>query len=269
MYLRIWPLVGLKSLHGNGGAWRLFVLAKNMAGQLDHVSRDELKAQALELGVSEKNFIRWLTDARNLSLVTDVQRMSSEWVLILPSSAKAATLLNCDKLGKPVSIKAELLFKKGWRAYVFASWQSSITQNGQKLVSQKKQAEITGIQPQTQRQFNKQAGVKSQRNYAISNEHGSRFSAVLEHGNRAALFTYWNDETHQKYLGWRLPDSRTYGSDSSYQTPKTMSLFNRTPEQFSATKKALRKNDTEIKEVYLYYQQSKKGNSLWTHLPLK
>jgi len=96
---------------------------------------------------------------------------------------------------------------------------------------------------------------------------------VLEFGNRACLFQYWDNKTHQKKLGWRIPDSRVfpmYGTDLSKSTPRKMSLFNRTAEQFSATMKKLRSlksDDKEIKlrEVYQLEGVSSKGNNLWNH----
>ncbi len=46
--IKIHPLVGLKSFRipEAGGAWRLFVLAKNISSELDHISRDELRKAA-------------------------------------------------------------------------------------------------------------------------------------------------------------------------------------------------------------------------------
>jgi hypothetical protein len=268
--VKIYPLVGMKSFRipEAAGAWRLFVIAKNMAGQLDHIKRDDLRQVTRELGVNDAQWKRYITAGRNLDLFKDVQQKTGEWSLILVGNKKASELLGADTLGSPVTLPAKLLFKKGWRAYVFASWQSAFTGNGTRLVSQKKQSDITGIDPQTQRQFNKQAGVISQKNFAISNQHASRYAATAEYGNRAALFKYWDKEKHQLYLGWRIPDSRVfplYGANSSYNTPKTMSLFNRTPEQYAATKKAIRKQDVEFTEMYIYDKLSAKGNALWIH----
>jgi hypothetical protein len=268
------PLVGLKSFRtsGAGGAWRLFVLAKNLAGVFDHIERETLRLCARSLGIHEKTFNRWLDVARNLDFVQDRQRVSGEWMLILTSYNKAAKSLGCVRTGRTVQLPINIFFGKVWRAHVFASWQSAFTNNGERLVSQKKQCEITGISEQTQRKFNKEAGVQSKRNFAISNIHANGYSAVLEFGNRAGLFEYWNKETHQKYLGWRIPNSRyfpLFGVDGSHKTRRTMSLFNRTAEQYAASEKALRKSDPKFPEMYLFDRTSRNGNDLWIHLPLK
>lgn len=273
--VKLWPLVGLKSFRipEAGGAWRLFVLAKNMTGVLDHVKRSDLKAYAKSLGVNDAQFKRWLNAGRNLSLFTDLQQADGEWKLIVPSNTKAAELLGAEEVGRYVSLPAALLFKKGWRGFVFASWQSAHTGNGSRLVSQGKQAEITGINRQTQRQFNKQAGVKSTKNFAISNIHANGYASVLEFGNRACLFQYWDKATHQKKLGWRIPDSRVfplYGTDVSNKTLRNLALFNRTADQYSATMKTLRNlksDDKEVKtkEIYTFDGLSAKGNNLWIH----
>lgn len=251
----------------------MFVLAKNISGALDHVKRNELREFSRSLGVNDAQFKRWLNAGRRLSLFTDIQQADGEWKLILVGNQKAAELLGADSLGRAVTLPANLLFKKCWRGYVFASWQSSHTGNGERLVSQKKQAEITGVSPQTQRQFNEQAGVTSQKNYAISNIHANGYSGVLEFGNRACLFQYWDKSTHQKKLGWRIPDSRVfplYGANISNNTPRNLALFNRTPEQYSATMKTIRRlksDDKEVntKEIYTFDRKSDKGNGLWIH----
>lgn len=276
--MKLYPLVGLKSFRipEAGGAWRLFVLAKNMADKLDHINRNDLRETAQTLGVNDAQWKRWITAGRNLDLFRDVQQKSGEWTLILAGNKKAAQLLGAEKLGQIVTIPAELLFKKGWRAYVFEAWQSAATKNGLKLISQKKQAEITGIDPQTQRQFNKQAGVKSERNYAQSNIHANGFAGVLEYGGRASLYKFWNKDTHQFMLGWRIPDTRIssrYGTSKPQNKLKAMNLFNRTQEDYKATMKAVRKAGKQdkaikLKEVYVQDRKSAKGNNLWIHLPL-
>ncbi len=273
-YVKFNPLVGLKSFRtsGAGGAWRLMVIAKNLAGVLDHIERETLRAFILSLGVSNKSFIRWMDAARNMGFFEDRQRMSGEWILILASYRKIASILGCASSFKVVELPAKYLFCKGWRAYVFASWQSAYTNNGERLVSQKKQCQITGIQEQTQRQFNKEAGVQSKRNYAISNIHANGYSSVLEFGNRAGLFQYWNKETHQKHLGWRIPNSRyfpLFGVGGSYKTRRTMSLFNRTAAQYAASMKAIRKSGVKFPEMYVFDRTSQNGNNLWIHLPQK
>ena len=270
------PLVGLKSFRmaEAGGAWRLFVLAKNLdQSGLGKIKRDDLKAYAHELGIHDKQFTRWMNAARGYDLFAeDVQSKSGDWMLILTSHSKAAAAFGGEVKGHTVTLSAKLLFGKGWRSFVFASWQSATTGNGERLVSQKKQAALTGISEQTQRQYNKQAGVTSRKNYAISNIHANGYHGVLEFGNRAGLFQFWDRNTHQKKLGWRIPNTRhfpLFKTDGSTKTRRTLSLFNRTAEQHAASMKALRKPTSyQFNEIYLYDRNSRNGNGLWIHVPL-
>lgn len=273
-FVKFNPLVGLKSFRtsGAGGAWRLIVIAKNLAGVLDHIERDALRKCVNSLGVQDKSFRRWLDAARGLGFVSDVQRASGEWMLILSSNDEIARVLGGGSSRRIVQIPVKNLFEKNWRAFVFASWQAEFTGNGERLVSQKKQYEITGIQEQTQRQFNKAAGVRSQKNYAISNIHANGYGTVLEFGNRAGLFQYWDKKLHQKYLGWRIPDSRffpLFGVGGSNKTRRTMSLFNRTREEMKATSKAINLGRPKFCEMYTFDRISKNGNHLWIHVSLK
>jgi len=272
--VRFNPLIGLRSFRiaEAGGAWRLIVLAKNLDEMgLGKVEREKLRTYSKHLGVSNRQFNRWLSAARYYDMVQDVQSERGEWMLILASNQEIAKKLGCKLRGRVVILPAKLFVGKSWRAYVFASWQSIFTNNGERLVSQKKQAEITGVSEQTQRKFNKKVGVQSKRNYAISNIHANGYSAVLEFGNRAGLFQYWDKKKHQKYLGWRIPNSRyfpMFGLDGSYKTRRALSLFNRTAEQYGASMKALRKSETQFPEIYVFDRTSRNGNDLWIHLPL-
>jgi hypothetical protein len=274
--LRFIPIQGIRSFHagtGASGAWRLFVLAKNLDTKgIGYVGRELVRSFALSLRVNSKTFDRWLNAARVSGFVSDIQRKTGEWDLILISHKQVANILDHKEIHVPyISLPARLLVGKGWKSYVFAAWQSQFTNNGERLVSQKKQFELTGISEQVQRQYNKEAGVTSKKNYAISNIHANGFHGVLEFGSRAGLFKYWNEKTHQLYLGWRIPNARIFpllGTSGSYKTQRALSLFNKTVDQYSSTMKALRKKQTTLNEVYIFYRNSKNGNGLWTHMPL-
>jgi hypothetical protein len=271
-FVKFNPLVGLKSFHtsGAGGAWRLLVLAKALdINGVGKIPRDYLQRFALSLGIQSKTFNRWLTAARNLDFVFDIQSQSGEWMLILVSNEKAASIIGCESKGKAVTMSVKLLIGKKWRAYVFGAFENTF--NG-RLITRKKQAELSGIPESTQRKFDKEAGVERKKNFAISNIHANGYSAVLEFGNRASLFKYWDKKTHQLKLGWRLPDSRYFGgavTNGSKNTLWALSLFNRTDAQYKATVKKLSKSDSPIREVYLFSHTSKNGADMWFHMPLR
>lgn len=266
------PLVGLKSFRtsGAGGAWRLLVLAKALEENgTGKIRREALHDYASSLGVQEKTFARWITAARNFDLVSDVQSKSGEWMLILSGNERVASIMGCERKGKAVSMSAKLLVGKKWRAYVFGGFENTF--NG-RLITRKKQAELSGIPESTQRKFDKEAGVERKKNFAVSNIHANGFSAVLEFGNRASLFKYWDKKTHQLKLGWRLPDSRRFDgaiTNGSKNTLRALSLFNRTEAQYKATVKRLSKSDSPIREVYLFSHTSNNGADMWLHMPLR
>lgn len=251
-------------------------MAKNLDTKgMGYVGRELVRSFALFLGVNSRTFDRWLNAARVSGFVSDIQRKTGEWDLVLISHENAANILDHHKEihTNYISLPAYLLVAKGWKSYVFAAWQAQFTNNGERLVSQKKQFELTGISEQVQRQYNKEAGVTSKKNYAISNIHANGYNGVLEFSSRAGLFKYWDEKTHQLYLGWRIPNARTFpllGTSGSHKTQRTLSLFNKTVKQYSNSMKALRKQQTNtFNEMYVFFRNSKNGNGLWTHLPLK
>ncbi len=272
--LRFDPLQGLKAfVSGKGKAWILWVVLRGLdTNGLGRVNRKAARSTLLSLGVKPKTFGRWLPTARKFGFVKAVQKKTGEWSLALNSQKNICISLGLQRPSRYVSLPAHLLVGKGGKANLFAAWQSLYTQNGKRLVSQKRQSMITGVSEQSQRKYNKQAGVISKRNYAISSIPAKSYSGILEFGNRSGLFKYWDKAKKQKYLGWRLPNTRIFplfGTSGSYNSLRALSLFNKTAEQYSKTMKALSKNTFRPKEVYIFQQVSgRSGSNLWTHFPV-
>jgi hypothetical protein len=269
-FVKFNPLVGLKSFRksGGGSAWRVVVLSKALdVNGTGKIYRNSLLEFAQFLGINNKTIQRWLTEARKFGVVFDIQSETGEWMLILHSNEKVASIMGCDRKGKSVIMPTKLLVGKKWRANVFGAFENTF--NG-RLISRKKLAELSGIPESTQRKLDKEAGVEHTKNYAVSNIHANGYSAVLEFGKRASLFKYWDKKTHQLKLGWRLPDSRRFHgavTNGSKITLRALSLFNRTDAQYRATVKKLSKSDSSIHEVYLLSHTSKRGTDIWLHMP--
>jgi len=175
-------LTACKSISANSmGAYRLFILAKALAGALDSVlvSRVEIIARTY---ISKRQFQRDKSAALSLGLFRYHERKNGEKVLLLVSHEKAALLLGAKKSSEARRgvVALDDLFGENWQAIVFVSWQAKYTKNGVRLTSQKKQAEITGIQPQMQRKYNRICGVTSRSNYAVSNVSANHLDMVRE-----------------------------------------------------------------------------------------
>ncbi|MCP4408694.1 MAG: hypothetical protein GY807_13195 [Gammaproteobacteria bacterium] len=81
--------------------------------------------------------------------------------LYLVNLARAAALLGCEKVGNPAVVSAKALVRRGWHEHVWAAY--LVTVSGP--VSQKTKAEITGITPRTQRNYQVDIG-EARQNYA-------------------------------------------------------------------------------------------------------
>jgi hypothetical protein len=203
-----------------------------------------------------------------MGFVTDVQRKDGHWDLVLNSNKKVSRQATEHDKQKTVLIDPKFLVGNGWKANVWAAFEATFEG---RLISRKKLKEISGVPEVTQRAYDKQAGVHRVANYAVSNIHANGFSAVLDYGNRAALFKYWDRNTHQLKLGWRIPDSRAFShvqTNGSKKTRRALSLFNRTQESLTASMQQISKNDLPIRELYLFSHTSKHGSVMWTHVPL-
>lgn len=274
-------LSACKSLSTNSlGAYRFFVLAKALAGVLDSAIVSEVENFALTY-ISKRQYQRDKSAALRLGLLKIHERKNGQKVFVMVSHAHAALLLGVKKSSEKSRgvISLDDLFGDKWQAIAFTTWQAKYTENGVRLTSQKKQAELTGIQPQMQRRYNKICGVQSRSNYAVSNISANQLDIVKEYGRRAAPFAFKDYKLNQTYIAWRLPSSRVVCAHSSAlnlsgvdgsligTNPNTQKrgsrLFVYGDTTFTKAKKAV-KGDT-IHDLYIFSHKSDSGAGLFTH----
>lgn len=278
------PLTACKSLTAKSwlGAYRLFLLAKGMA-KGDSVNVSEVKAEACQF-ISERQFARDMSAARRLGLLAIHERKSGARVFVITSHENAAIKLGAtvSSAAKRATVSLPDLFSDNWQAIAFVIWQAVTTQNGARLISQKKQAEKTGISPQMQRQYNKACGVKSQCNYAVSNIAANRLDGEKEFGTRAAPFAFKNHKLNQVYIAWRLPSKRVVcgypnavnanGIEGILITTnpnasrKGNTLFIRDGE--TSFTKAVKRASRKQRDLYLFSHISQSGAGIFTHFAI-
>ncbi|GJQ37439.1 MAG: hypothetical protein JETCAE01_34490 [Anaerolineaceae bacterium] len=192
-----------------GGGYRFYVLAKALDKQgRGAVSRDALRAYAEYLGVSTRQYNRWMTEARNTGLFFDVQRESGEWEVVLPSAGAAMYAMGGDSVGnRRAEIKPEHLIGKGWKARIWAAYE--VTHNG-KPVSRERMQKIVNVPVSTQRYRDAQAGVERVQNHAKLNDKppalgkkADYLSMLREYSKHKGLYI-----RRDGHVGSRKPDSR-------------------------------------------------------------
>lgn len=154
--IKVFPTMGFDAIHQNhGGSWRLWSLCKKLdeAGA-GWISAQQLRNAVKVLGLNPRVFRLWLADALKVGLLIEAPD-STRYYIVAPS--KAAALLNCPKIGRPVAIPLRLLFGKGWRASVWAAYLTTL--NG-KPVSQKTKKELTRVAVRTQRRYQRKIRAK-------------------------------------------------------------------------------------------------------------
>jgi len=297
----LYPVMAIQAARRSshvGGGYRLYVLAKALDTQgRGSVSRDELREYALSLGVSPRQWQRWITEARNFDLVKDWQRVTGEWMLALPNPAAAAFSMNCENVGtRKAEMKARDLIGYGWKARIWAAYDA--THNG-KPISRERMQKIVNVPVSTQRYRDNQAGVIRQQNHAKLKARADMFPGLLEHGTHHKGIYIRRDG----FIGCRKPDSRfteiafragkgrarkanatlhrmqridglsqVRQAFSQDVTPELFAtnensvyvrLFNFTPAQRKATEKKLNRTDTHVRELYEYSHASKSGSFVW------
>lgn len=298
-YVSFYPVMAIQAARRNsrvGGGYRLYVLAKALDKEgRGTVSRDELRAFALSLGVSPRQWQRWMTEARNFDLFTDVQRKSGEWELILPSAGNAAYSMGCESVGsRKATMQACDLIGTGWKARVWAAYE--VIFNGRPMSRERMQKAIN-VPVSTQRYRDAQAGVTRQENYAKLTAKADALPMLKEYGQHKGLYV-----RRDGFIGSRKPDSRfsdiafragkgrarkanatlhrnqrvdglslmrqALCLDVSPEMPTKQSvyvrLFNSTPEQRRATERRIAKADIRQDfDLFEYSHTSKSGANVW------
>ena len=168
------------------------------------MSRAELSEQ---LSLDPRKFRRWLREAERAGLVRVVSHRSGA-VLILTGVKRAAEIFGCESIGpRPVSLPADLLLGRGWRAHLWGAFLASLGAEAGVTISRAKLQETTGISARSQARYEREAGVKVKPNYCVTDQAADRLSGEREFGRRHA-FAWRDAASGEEVVSWRLPDSR-------------------------------------------------------------
>ena len=274
-----------------GGGWRAYVLAKALDRQgVGRVKRDDLQAYALALGVNIRTWQRWINEARNHDLLTDIQK-GDNWFFILPNPGAAAHGMGCEVGRRKLEIRADLLIGNGWKAFVWNATEAA-GPDGRQETRESLQKRYN-VPVSTQRYRDAQAGTKRIRNYANSGIEikPDELAMVQEESNHKGAFIAGN-----KHLYWRLPDTRAtdqavfvgrgrarkaraklrilqnqkallqeqQGLTDDFEKSEYIRLFNHTQKQLKATvKKLARSTNKRVSEIYLISHVADSGAGVW------
>lgn len=280
-----------------GGGYRLYVLAKSLDRQgLGNVSRDELRRYALSLGVSPRQWSRWIEEARKNDLVKDWQRQEGEWMLALPNAGRAAYSMGCESVGsRKATMRARDLIGPGWKARIWAAYE--VTHNG-RPISRERMQKTVNVPVSTQRYRDAQAGVTRQQNHAKLKDKADALPMYQDFGKHKGLYI-----RKDGYIGSRKPDSRQWEfasragkgrtrkanatlhrmqrldglslmrqAFSEEVTPETATnqsvfvrLFHSTPKRAEAIDRKLDRSDKRRDfDLFVYSHSTPTGSTVWT-----
>lgn len=279
-----------------GGGWRLWQLGKALdyKSGTGHVKRDDLKDYLLSLGVNVRTFERWIIQARKNDFISDIQSAAGEWLVILHNPGKVGASMDSAKLSQRVVIPAEALVGGGWKARVWAAYETIY--NGQPVGRGRLQI-ISDVPRSTQKYREAQAGVKRVRNIAQLDQNADKLPMIRDYARNP--FAFYDDG--RGGIIQRLPNSYQYTkaqrvnrgrarkvnrimksiqsqnglsitrralSDDGEYKNDMVRLFNGTPEQTKRTLKKLAKIDN--RKVTGIFEQSHKdysGAQVWRYIP--
>lgn len=159
-FIKIIPELGIASIRSNHtGAWRAWTLARYLDSQgTGRIAKNDLLKCLFTKGVGDRQRRRWLRDAIRVGLFK-VYR--DQYYLV--GLGRAAVILGCDHIGKPAKISSSGLCGVGWRAHVWAGYLVTL---GNRPISQAVKAQLTGIDPRTQRNYQAELPGEARKNYA-------------------------------------------------------------------------------------------------------
>lgn len=160
----------------------------------------------VDLGIDTRSRRRWLEQAVEIGLIHE----HKEYYYIT-GLARAALILGCNYLGNAATVEVEALVRKGWRAYL---WSAYLVTLNNRLVSQEKKAELTGVRTRTQRNYQASVPGTARQNYV---DRGQAIAGKSKYMNEeCGIHTFEN----RRRVVQRLPDIRTVPLDVSKQAKR-------------------------------------------------
>ena len=195
--IKLWPLLGLAANHARyTGGWRVWALAHVLDTQgSGQVGQGDLREYLDHLCVNKRSQRRWIAQAKALGIFRE-----GRGVYYLSSLAKAAIALKCPTVGKPAIIEPGRLVAKGWKSYIWGAYLTTLTGP----MSQRVKAQITGISPRSQRNYQRNPLGRAVQNYArMSGPKEKLFATGLQDVTSKTVFIDGRGQLVQ-----RLPDLR-------------------------------------------------------------
>ena len=289
--VKTWPMLAFaakKSKHTGG--YRIWTLARALdpdgAGK---VKRSELMDYLDHLGIYPRKRRRWIGDATTCGLIHE----AGEYYYY-SSLPKAAYFLGGERIGYAASIKAANLVQRNWSAKV---WRGHLATLHGRPMSQEKKAEITGVSPKVQRNWqngrswetksgkttNKPiGGIERRKNYAKTYIKPAQVQGVRDEFG-------WNVFIGKSGIRQRLPDlyvispkvSKTYGVSRSKKSQKYLNslcclaqrsesdfrLFHEAEEHIVKTQKRATKLGLADRDLFLL-EAVRDDRNVWKTIPI-
>jgi hypothetical protein len=208
-YIKIYPLLAFAAIKSQQvGAWRAWTIAKHLdqPNGAGNITRRALITRLDELRVSKRQQRRWITAAYRLGLWQE-----THGVLYLVNLARAAYKLGASRVGRPAIIDQSAMISNNWRAYVWAGY---LTTLHERPISQLKKYQLTGIDPRTQRNYQRQLAPGRRGNYAQTNLKPEQIDG-MEETEGGHYFKGRDNQVIRK-----LPDTRIVSDTVSKAAPK-------------------------------------------------
>lgn len=256
-HVNLWPILAFRAYqHGYSHGFRLWTLARAMdtdgSGKVRSV---DLREAAGDMGLSTRDYNRYLRGAKKGGMLTSIQSHSKTYYLVA-GVVKVANRMECYYIGaRRASLPLKDLFKRDWLSLVWAGWIATLKG---KPMSRDKMHALTGVSQRIQRVYEQEREIIATPHYAHDETKDPKKIAMLQafpidQGGRPSAFVYQEKASGKNIVVWRLPDSRL---SSLAETGKGRTRkINKTIQHFQVRRSSFllqRVNVTPSSEVPVY-----------------
>lgn len=197
-------------IHSYGGAWRVWTVLRHLDQGIGSgiVCEHCLDAWAKKHKIPSRRWSRWMQAAIDAEWIRRYTRHRSGIKTVVYGYCKPAMVANtvgCQYIEtQMVNMDFALFSAPDPAKYIWAAYLKTLPQTP---ISRKKMRELTGVAENTQYKYERELGIRSIRNFAVTDFKPAEIDMIREFAG-SHYFVLIDPHTKQRYVARRLPDTR-------------------------------------------------------------
>ncbi len=197
-------------LHSYGGAWRVWTVLRHLDQETGSgiVCEHCCEAWAIKHNIPPRRWRRWMQAAIDAKWIRSYSRNRSGIKTVVYGYCRPAVVANtvgCQYIEtQMVNMDLDLFAALDPAKYIWAAYLSTLPKTP---ISRLKMRELTGVAENTQYKYERELGIRSIRNFAVTDLKPAHIKMIREFAG-THYFVLIDPHTRQQYVARRLPDTR-------------------------------------------------------------